>query len=369
MVPAPKRVMIVIGQLSRGGAERQVHELATRLDRSRYLPVVVTFEPGGHYQPLLESAGVEVVVLDKRGWREATAPTRLATLMRRRRVDIVHAFLFPANWRAVLAARMARVRGLVCAVRSTGLWMTTRHRLMDRMTLRCAGVVVVNAPAVRDDVLLRVGVDPTRVRVIMNGVDTGLFHPGGSKLRGEWEGDGGGQPIIGFVGSLRQAKDPILFIGLARRVAARVPTARFVLVGDGPLRSRLEALCRDGELSGRVVFAGERGDIPEVLRAIDVIAVTSEREGCCNVILEAMATGVPIAATAVGGNPDLVTDGVNGRLFPYGDAEAGAEAVISMLPGGEVRRRISAAGLARARADFSVETMVMTTESLYETLA
>lgn len=364
----PARVMILIGQLQRGGAERQVHELVTRLDRREFELTVATFETGGHYQRLLEEAGIRVVVLDKRGWREALLPARLAGLMRRLRIDVAHGFLFPANWRLLLASRLAGVRAVICAVRSTGIWMNARHRMMDREALRRASMVIANAPAVRDDIVSRAGLDPGRVRVIMNGVDTERFGPGESPLRRDWAGGADGGPIVGFAGSLREAKDPLLFMRVASGISRGLPGTRFVVVGDGPLRPQVEALARESGLGERVVFTGERYDMPDVLRAFDLLAVTSVREGCCNVILEAMATGVPVVATAVGGNPDLIEHGRSGWLFPHGDEVAGAAAARNLLSDPVLRARVGDAGLARARGEFSVDTMVKATAALYRSL-
>jgi glycosyltransferase involved in cell wall biosynthesis len=367
MPDSPRRVLILIGQLGRGGAERQVHELAVRLDRERFVPIVVTFEAGGHYQGMLAAAGVEVIVLDKRGWREADALKRLATLMRRRRIDLVHGFLFPANWRAVAACAIGGVTSVVCGVRSSGTWMNARQRFMDRAALRGAAAVVVNAPAVRDEVIRDRGLPPERVRVIMNGVDASCFFPGETPHRGRWLDNGG--PLIGFVGSLREAKDPMLFLEVAAGVERELPRARFVMVGDGGMRAEVEAVVRGGRLGGgKVILAGELSDIPDVMRALDLLVVTSNREGCCNAILEAMATGVPVVATNVGGNPDLIVDGENGRLFPHGDAAAGAAAVIALVRDQEIMTAMGKTGLARARRDFTSEAMVTATARLYEDL-
>ena len=363
----PVRVLILIGQLNRGGAERQVHELATRLDRNRFDPTVVTFEPGGHYQPMLEAAGVRVVIIDKRGWREATAPIRLASLMRELSTDVVHGFLFPANWRAVVASRLAGVRAVLCAVRSTGIWMNARHRWMDRVIMKRASVVVANAPAVAKDIVDRVGLAPARVRVILNGVDTERFHPK-DPVSGPTPADlpGDHEMKVGFIGSLRQAKDPILFVRAAAVVAARLPSARFVMVGDGPLRSAVAAEAGLLGIGDKITFLGERSDIPDILRGLDLLAVTSVREGCCNVILEAMATGVPVVATNVGGNPDLLEHRRTGWLFPHGDPGGGGEGMVRLLVEGELREQVRTEALARARSAFSVDTMVSRTSALYE---
>ncbi|HET9480544.1 MAG TPA: glycosyltransferase [Candidatus Polarisedimenticolia bacterium] len=366
----PIRVMILIGQLRQGGAERQVHELVRRVDRERFEISVVTFEPGGHYQSLIEAAGVRVRVLQKAGWREPAALIRLAGMIRQGRYDLVHAFLFPAYWRAALASRLAGGIPVVAAVRTIRVWEGARLRLMDSAALRSARVVLGNAPSVRKHLIDTVGLVPERVRVILNGVDTEAFRPGPCALAEPWAArDAGRGPLVGFIGSLRQAKDPALFIRIAAAVARRAPSTRFVIVGEGELRVQLEAQAAGAGLNGSLVFTGPRADAPEVLRALDLLAVTSEREGCCNVILEAMATGVPVCATAVGGNPDLVSQGADGFLFPHGDVDAGAEAIGRLVADAQERRRLSEAALRKARSRFAAATMVRATESLYEELA
>lgn len=361
------RVLIMIGQLNRGGAERQVHELATRLDRGRFDPTVVTFEPGGYYQPLLEQAGVRVVVVDKRGWRETVAPMRLASLMRKLSTDVVHGFLFPANWRAMLAARLAGVHAVVCAVRSTGIWMNARHRFMDRMVLTRCGAVVANAPAVARDIVERVGLPASSVRIIFNGVDTTRFHPADTRQPAA-PGGGDHAPSVGFIGSFRDAKDPLLFVRAAAAAASRLPSARFVMVGDGPLRQAVVTEAARHGIADRMTITGERADIPELLRGFDLLAVTSIREGCSNVILESMATGVPVVATSVGGNPDLVEHAKTGWLFPHGDPGAGGEGMVRLLTDNELRERVRAEALGRVEREFSIATMVSRTAALYEEL-
>ena len=195
----PLSVLVVINDLGRGGAERQVFELVTRLDRQHFRPSVATFVPDVEYRDHLLEAGVDLFILNKSGWREATLPSRLASVMRRVRADVVHAYLFPASWRAVLAGRLAGVRNVICAVRSAGLWMNARHRMMNRMALTRAKVVVANAPSLRNDVAETTGLPADAVRVIMNGVDTEEYSPGESSAGYEWTGSAGEKaPLIGF---------------------------------------------------------------------------------------------------------------------------------------------------------------------------
>ncbi len=365
----PASVLVVIGQLGRGGAERQVFELATRLDPRRFRPVVATLEAGGAYEPLLRRGGVEVRVIDKRGWREATAPARLAASARDTGAAIVHAYLYPASWRSVLSAGLAGVRSVICSVRSTGSRMEWGRALLERAALRRARLVIANAPAVADDVARRSGVPRDRIRTVLNGVDLSSFHPGGSPLRDAWRDPARPRaPLVGFVGSLREAKDPLLFVHAAAIVARSEAETRFVMVGDGPLRPAVEALARSRGLDGRLRLAGERSDVPDVLRALDLLVVTSRREGCCNVVMEAMASGVPVAATSVGGNSDLIRDGADGLLFPHGDPQAAAARIAGVLDEPALGERLARAGLSRARESFGVDAMVAATSRIYEEL-
>lgn len=370
MQTRPVNILVVIEHLGRGGAERQVHELVTRMDRDAFRPTVVTRSPDLEYRAMLEAAGVPVIVMDRAGWTLPPVPGGLAAVVRRTRADLLHAYLFPASWRSILASAFAGSKPVICAVRSTGSWMNARHRMMERWAMRRARAVVANAPSIRSDLLARTGLPDDRVRVIMNGVDLTVFRPGHSEARrGLVLGAGDRGPLVGYIGNLRQAKDPELFVRIAARVAQRMHSARFVIVGSGGLRDRLETTIREAGLGERLRLAGRRTDMPEVLRALDALVVTSRREGCCNVILEAMATGVPVVATAVGGNPDLVADGGTGWLFSHGDVEAGAERILRLIQDRDRAARMGRAGLERARRDFGIDTMVRATEHLYREVA
>jgi glycosyltransferase involved in cell wall biosynthesis len=370
MSSQPLSILVVINDLGRGGAERQIFELVTRLDRQCFRPSVATFVPDVEYRDRLREAGVDLFILNKSGWREATLPMRLANVMRRVKADVVHAYLFPASWRSVLAGRLADVRNVICAVRSTSVWMNSRHRMMNRLALRRARAVVANAPALREDVARTTGLPADAVKVIMNGVDTGEYSPGESSARLEWMGEGSaGIPLIGFVGSLRTAKDPLHFVRIAARVIARRPDARFVVVGEGSLYDRVKREARESGLNEKLTMAGMRTEMADVFRGLDALVVTSRREGCCNAILEAMSTGVPVAATSVGGNPDLVRDGVTGRLFEHGDDEVGAECVLDLLGSVDRTREMRKAARAIALECYSIDTMVKATTALYREIA
>ncbi len=366
---SPTKILYVIAQLTLGGTERQLLQLIERLDRTRFSPEVVAFNPGGPLEGSFASTAT-LHMLPKRPLTEAKVLLSLASLMRRIRPAIVHTSLFPANWRGALAGTLAGAPHLVASVRNMGDWMGPARRAMERLAARRADAVVVNSAAVGRFLTEAVGVPPRKLRLVPNGVDLDAFRPRRDTdpdLRSElW----GGEPVevVGAVMSLTPKKNPALLLEAAARVTARRPSTRFVIAGDGALRSDLESKIVALRLQGKVRLLGLRRDVPDVLRALDLLALTSEREGCPNAVLEAMATGVPAVATDVGGTADLILDGVTGRLVPPADPDALARALLEILSTPDLARRMGRSALDRARTEYGIHRMVERTERIYEDL-
>ena len=167
------------------------------------------------------------------------------------------------------------------------------------------------------------------------------------------------------MGRLTAVKNPILFCSAAQRVLASVPDARFVLVGDGELRAEVERQIAGLGLSGRIVLAGWQREMPPVYAALDALVLPSLNEGTSVTAIEAMATGVPVAATAVGGTPDLVAAGRTGLLAPSGDVDALANCVVRLLREPGWARSLALAGQESVLAQFGVARLVSDMESLY----
>ena len=366
------RVLYVIAQLGAGGTERQLLALIRGLDRSRFEPEVVTFTPGG----ALESAYREACPLhlfEKTAESEARVLVSLVGLLNRLRPAIVHASLFSANWRGALATQVRAPIGrprFIASLRNMGDWMGTGRRFVESWVLRRADAVIVNSGAVAADAIARAGARRDILHVIPNGVDLDVFRPardGESRLREAWS-LGPDDVVIGAVMSLTRKKNPGILIDAARRVVLTRPGTRFVLVGEGPLRPELEAAIAAAGLQDAFRLAGLRGDIPELLRSIDLLVLPSDREGMPNVVLEAMASGLPVVATAVGGTPEIVRDGVTGRLVAPRDAAALAGAILEVLESAEVRKRMGDEGLRRARSEYGLPRMIERTSELYRSL-
>jgi glycosyltransferase involved in cell wall biosynthesis len=189
--------------------------------------------------------------------------------------------------------------------------------------------------------------------------------PGGREALAEL-GVPAGCPVVGNVAALTDHKDHATLIEAAARVRARVPEARFVIVGDGPLRPRLEALCRERGVADRCIFAGFRQDLDRLFPAFTVFCLSSHMEGLGTSLLDAMAFSRPVVATAAGGIPEAVEDGVTGRVVPVRDPAALADALALVLTDADKARAMGAAGRRRFEERFTAERMVDETLAAYD---
>ncbi len=216
-----------------------------------------------------------------------------------------------------------------------------------------------------------VKVPSAQISHICNGVDLNRF----TKVERRDDIEGFSAPdhiVFGTVGRLQDVKEQWLLIEALAKLpeyTVNAARARAVIVGGGPMKARLEKTIASCNLGGRVLLAGEQRRVPDWLRRFDVFCLPSRAEGISNTVLEAMASGLPVLATRVGGNPELVVDGATGSLMPHSDASALAQAMAHMIDDQELRRRYAAASFARAHAEFSIETMVRRYTELYCSMA
>ena len=278
-------------------------------------------------------------------------------------------------WADALVARLLnpRVR-LVLGFHGfeAGRRFSTWHRCIARCALAAdATFASVSSAGVRQ-LIEQLGVPGERIRLLANGVRVEDFerpNPADRRAIRTSLGIDADAFVLGTLGSLTPVKRYDLVIDAAARLADRLPDLRVLMVGDGRLRGDLEQRARHtGVVDGRVCFAGERVDVPRMLAAMDVYVCSSDSEGMSNALLEAMAAGLPIVATDVGDNAQIVRDGVGGRVVPRGSADAIAEAVAFLAENYDARRKLGLG--ARARADaFDFSGTLRAYEAFYRTLA
>jgi len=368
----PIPVLTFLSNFLIGGTERQVVNLVKNHDRSRFEVHLACFRRAG---PLLREVDNSDVALSE--YPITTLPSlktlaqqgRFIRYLRAHRIRVVHSFGFYANIFAIPAARIAGVALVVASIRDTGDHLTRAQKALQKSVCRAADRVLVNAQAVRD-VLVDAGYDPKRITIIRNGIDVDRFNglPSDPGVRASLGLPGAG-PLVAVFARLNRLKGLEYFLDAAALLVNRFEHARFLIVGDSissEYREELEMRARALGLGERIVFAGFRDEIPQLLSEVTISVLPSLSEGLSNVVLEAMAAGVPVVATAVGGTKELIEDGVSGLLVPPRDASALAQAIGSLLADPERGARIGRAGREAARERFSLQSTVEQTERLYE---
>ncbi len=354
-----------------GGTERQVANLALGIDPSRFDLHLACLRHSGELLEELETLRVprpEFRIGSLYSPKTVWQAMRLVRYLRRNLIQIVHSYGFYPNVFAVPAARLAGAAIVVASIRDTGDALTPLQRRVQKMVCRLADCVLVNAEAIRER-LIEQGYDPGKIAVIRNGITLSRFarEQRGATLRQEL-GVPLSAPLVIVFSRLNQLKGIQYFLEAAITLAGRFPDARFLVVGDGANRQELEAQAGRLGLAQRTVFTGFRGDIPELLSEAAVSVLPSLSEGLSNSLLESMAAGVPVVATSVGGNPEVIEHGVTGLLVPPRDAAALAAATGRLLEDPDLAARFGEAGRRRVAELFSVERSVRETEHLYQRL-
>jgi glycosyltransferase involved in cell wall biosynthesis len=368
--PERLRVLFVTPNLGVGGAERHIATLSPALDQSRFEVRVVCIKEPGPLFDAVTSAGVGALSLDS-GTRQAPAAlVRLVRIMRRFRPHAVITRGLNADILGRVAATITRVPAVIVWKHNTGhidrsALEIVSERLLGPVTDRYFGVAHGQVPYLTDEL----GWPREKIRVVHNGVDPDAFpydparreRPPVAAELGIEEGD----RVVGVLAVFRPEKDHATMLRAARVVCDRIPQARFVFAGDGPGRDELEALRAELGLTDRVLFAGLRSDVEDVLACMDVVALSSFTIECFPyAILEAMAMGVPAVCTAVGGLPEMIEDGVTGRLVPPRDPQALGAAIADVLSDEERRRAMGVAARRRLEEHFTLRKTASEAEKM-----
>ena len=326
----PIRVCFLIDRLSVGGTESQLLGLIRHLDRSRVVPSLCLLDGEDATSRSLEPEYCAVLRLGVRSIRRPrslTQAVRFAGYLRREKIDILQVYFLDSAFFGVVVARLAGVRHVLRVRNNLGYWIKPGQKSSYRAINNLFSFNLTNSDLGRDALVEQEGIDPSRIRVLDNGIDLDRFaNPASAAAR-----RAGAPRRVGVVANLRPVKGLDVFLRAAALVVRDYPDVQFPIAGEGPERARLEALAAELDLTDRVQLLGLVGDVPSFLADLDVVVQSSLSEGLSNAVIESMAAGRPVVATAVGANPNLIQDGINGLLVPPGDHERLAEAIKSLL--------------------------------------
>lgn len=362
------RVLEVIPTMDRGGAEKQLALLATRLPREQFETHVCLLTRGGPLREMLDEADVPVTEIHKCWKVDVGAYNRLKRLIQQLRPDIVHTWLFAANSYGRYAALQAGVPHVIGGERCVDPWKSWHQLAIDRYLAHRSERIATNTSAVRDFYAAR-GIPAEKFVVIPNGVAALSGHdplPREELLR-ELDIPSDAR-LIGAVGRLWPQKRIKDLIWAAHLLDEAQMPIRLLIIGDGPHRWRLERYASQVDFGRVVRFLGVRDDVPRLMPCLDCLWLGSAYEGQSNAVMEAMAAGIPVVATNIPGNRDLIVPDETGFLVPVGDRGAFAKWTMILLNDGEMARRMGEAGRNRVRDEFSIDRMVQRHASLYREL-
>jgi sugar transferase (PEP-CTERM/EpsH1 system associated) len=370
-------VVHVLHRFDVGGLENGVVNLINRMPADRFRHVVIALTEVGEFRRRVQREDVQFHALHKPPGQGLRVAPKLVRLLRELRPSVVHT----RNLGALEMALPSMWAGVPVRVHGEHGWdvgdpdgRSLKCRLVRRMYRPFVHRYVALSRHLQRYLVQGVGVPPGRIEQIYNGVDTQRFRPalhGRTPMAGSPFTDPSSW-LVGTVGRLQAIKDPLLLGRAFVRALELRPEAgrrmRLVVAGDGPLRPALQQLLFDSGHAALTWVTGERHDVPDVMRGLDAFVLPSRAEGISNTILEAMATGLPIVATDVGGNSELLDDGVSGRLVPAGDADALARAMLDDLADPLRARQRGAAARDVAQRRFGLDQMVSAYGDLYERL-
>jgi glycosyltransferase involved in cell wall biosynthesis len=367
--------------LNRGGLERVVIDLIRAQKEAGYrCQVICLFEVGSQAPELIE-LGVPVVSCDKRRGLDIRAILRARKFMRSHATEILHTHNAISHYYAVLASRGLPLRRVVNTRHGMGVtravaqrdsrsrsWRDNRLEWLYGKSMAFTDVVATVCEIAQHEFAQRPDIPSKKVVAVPNGIRVDTFQPTSGEARQRLRsvlGLPSGTRVLGFVGRLTWAKDHATLIRAFHRVQEQLPESALVLIGDGPLKAELTELAAAEGIADQVLFLGDRSDIHELLPGLDLFVMSSVTEGYSITLLEACAAGLPIVATKVGGNAEIVREGVNGHLVNEREPAGLADAIIALLADSERAKAMGQAGRDWVLDQGSFQTMARRYASIY----
>jgi len=359
------RVARVISYLPVGGVEKRLLAVLKKL-KGDFDVEVICIHSRGKLAPLFEEAGIPITVIPFKSRLHPVSLYRLASYLKKRRVDIVHTHMYRPNVSGVLAARLAGVPVVISNVHNVDHWDNRRQRWMDSLLHPFRDAIIAVSHAVKLDIVEKSRAPLERVVVLHNGVDLGEFQIADGALEEIREGLGISREafVISIVARVVPRKGHKYLFRAAGELEEVLKIVKVLVVGDGFYRPELEMKAREMGLEG-VSFLGERGDVPFLFKISHVSVLPSRKEGFPNVILESMAAGTPVVATDVGGAREVVEPGHTGFLIKPRDSKTLGELLELLLARPVLRESIGTKGKRVIGEQFSIERMAANTKELY----
>lgn len=359
-------VQHVLLSLEPGGLENGVVNVANGLDQTRFRSSVCCLRHVGDFATRIRTDAVAIHDMASPGGKDLMLPFRLARLFRATRTDVVHTRNAEAFFYGFLGAKIAGIPAVIHSEHGRTFTDGKLRYLLQRMASTRVNAIFSVTEQLKRDLVKHIGIPAERIRVLYNGVDLKKFSAARQGDLRRQLGLGNNDLIVGSVGRLVPVKNYALLLNAVHKL--RAEHVHVVLVGDGPERAALEELARSVGMATRVHCLGHRNDVAELVPQMDIFVLPSLSEGMSNTLLEAMAAGVPVIASQVGGSPEIVRNEKEGLLFCSDDV-AELQIKLQRLVGNpSLRIQLGDAGRHRVLRDFSMDAMLSRYEDLYQSV-
>lgn len=359
------KVAFLIQGLQIGGLERVVADLAIQLDRNKFIPLVICYDSVGEFENILLENGIQVLYLPRRPGVDYAYVIKLAKLLKAERVQILNAHNETALFYGTLAARLARVSKVIYTEHDGSYPKSSGHNLLNKMLLRWNHHVITVAEYLKQHLVQSQKINAGKISTIHNGIcwDTDGVRSKPSQaldlpLRGAF-------PILGIVARLDPIKNHLLLFQAVRGLVSKLPKLRLLVVGDGPEHTTLSRHISAHQLQEHIFMVGEQQNVKDWYTLFDIFVLPSKSEGLSVTLIEALAAGVPVIATDVGGNGEIIKHEVNGLLIPSAKPQALQQAIVRLANDPGLQQRLSQSGKERFRTAFSVRNMVAGYEQVF----
>lgn len=359
-------IMHILPSLEIGGMENGVVNLVNELDRTLFRPFICCLQREG---PLKERLKKDVVVLnlEQKDGFQYYLPFKLCRLFQRENVAIVHTHNFATSLYGIVGARLANTPVIIHGEHGMIAQDKKRRKLLAKHLSNFVDCVTTVSDDLKEILISKIGINKHKIITIVNGVDIRKFEENfDRKVIREEVNLQTTDFVVGTVGRMVSVKGHSTLIEAFSRVAGCIPNSRLLLIGDGALRRELESQSKELGIEDRVKFLGQRADVHKLLHIMDIFVLPSLSEGMSNVILEAMASRLPVVATNVGNNSELVKNWKTGILINKPEPALIADAILNILSDIEIAKDMGKAGYEHARQYFSLLQMIKKYEDIYK---
>jgi len=372
----PTRIFRIVPSLEMGGVERTLTSILPRLDKCQYKVYLCCLFKRDKLADTMESLGIPIISFKMRArldfdGKYIAGILRLACLMKKMQIDIVHTHLYRANLVGRIAAKLAGVPVIIANEHNIDSWKKFPQRLNDRVLARITNKIIVVSNGVKDFLIEKGKIPENKIEVIYNGVDIEKFNIDVDiDKKKRTFGIKPKEKIVGIVSRIVSQKGHMVLLKSAEKILQIFPNTKFLIVGDGEkkLLKELQEKALSLGIENRCLFTGLRQDIPEIMAIMDIFAFPSFREGLGNVLLEAMASGKPVVANYIHGVVDeVVANGETGFLVPPDNPALFTERIVRLLKSKSLREKMGQEAKKRV-LNFSIDRMVRETEVIYDRL-